>query len=562
MDSSSLLYHVYNEGYENGRDSVVCGIHSCLPCSSFDWTLNHPLPGVDLIVERVEIDRNILKQCLFVDFFFASSIYVSEDGEDEALCGIIDIPCSSLSHSFSHLDSSSSLSLILLSSSIHNSSFSSSKTLSLLSHDSTEKMNVNIYSSFSSSSATIQNEGILIIERIKFHSIDSSIGNTPFILSSSGSSLSLSDSSFSFSSLSPSVSLISVSSGSFSCSSVEIKPSSPSSFSSSNSLFSIETTGIVSFSSCFFDKLRLTQTSLISSSSSSLHSSFVVDSSNITNIECSSSREGGGMKYSSSSSSSLSLSSSSFHECSCSEEIGRGGGIHLNFSSSTSSLLLSSISFSSNFALIGKDMYVLTSSFSSLFPSDSPSPFTFALKNGKSRGFSLFGRETEGNGNIFITDFDLYFFLLGYHSSPFFLSSCSNDADYHNFSYCGLSIFPSSSLSYLLENNGNFSSDEKKVDGMSEILIKDELCLYSFVFLQNVLMKSDEKEKGTFHVEEGINVEGKEYVMKLEDKVSFEKISFFSSTSIGWGRIPLIAVCSFLISSSSLFILSTEGKWS
>jgi hypothetical protein len=127
-------------------------------------------------------------------------------------------------------------------------------------------------------------------------------------------------------------------------------------------------------------------------------------------ITCSSSTDGGGMKYSSSSDSSLSLSSCSFHECCCSDDNGRGGGIYLDLSSSYSSMTLSSLSFSSNAASVGEDMYVIASSFFSLFPSDSPSLFAFALKDGKSRRFSLVGREPNENGNVFTSDYDLYFF--------------------------------------------------------------------------------------------------------------------------------------------------------
>jgi hypothetical protein len=123
----------------------------------------------------------------------------------------------------------------------------------------------------------------------------------------------------------------------------------------------------------------------------------------------------------------------------------------------------------------------------------------------------------------------------------------------------------------LLENNGNFSSDEKKVDGMSEILIKDEVRLYSFVFLQNVMLKSDEEEEGKLKIEEGINVENKEYLMKLEERVSFEKISFFSSSSSPFsfslfslvrGNISFKSCCFSDFSFQSFSLLSTSSSLS
>jgi hypothetical protein len=276
-DVVSPFYQIYNkeEEEEDADDSFGCGINEVFPCSSLDWLISHQLPGVEVFP-------------LNESFYRSSSIYVHSEGENRGKCGRKEIPCLSLFCGYSHLYSpSSSLSLILLSSSLHNETLVMSENILIYSEE-TEKMDVQISSSFSSSSSTIQNEGELTVERIIFHSLYSSIGNSPFILSSSGSSLSLSSSSFSFlSDSTPSFSLISVSSGSFSCSSVEIKPSSQTSFSSSNSLFSIETSRAVSFSLCSFDDLSLEEKSLVSSSSSDSLYSFSVDSCNATNIECS-----------------------------------------------------------------------------------------------------------------------------------------------------------------------------------------------------------------------------------------------------------------------------------
>jgi hypothetical protein len=181
-------------------------------------------------------------------------------------------------------------------------------------------------------------------------------------------------------------------------------------------------------------------------------------------------------------------------------------------------------------------MYVLTSSFSPFFPSDiSLSPFNFALNKGKSRRFSIFGKEQEGNGNVFTSDYDLYFFLLGYHSSPFSLSSSSDDDSVdHDVVYCGISLFPCSSLSYLLMNNneGDFSLDNHKIDGMSQIVIEDQISLSSSLSLQNVMMKSEEgEEKGKLKLSGERNLWNKEYFIEMKNAVSLNSLLFTFSSS-------------------------------
>jgi hypothetical protein len=184
----SPFMRIVNEEEENSFDSFGCGINESFPCSSVKWVKNHPLPGVEEEIRdsNEEYENNVI----YVD---------EEDGNNENMCGRESLPCSSLSYSSSHFDSSQTKEMKIISSSIHNDSLFSSLSLSLISHDSIEKGIINIYSSFSSSpSSTIMNEGELVIERIIFHSLYSSIGDSSFILSSSGSSLSLSSSSFSF----------------------------------------------------------------------------------------------------------------------------------------------------------------------------------------------------------------------------------------------------------------------------------------------------------------------------------------------------------------------------
>jgi hypothetical protein len=56
-------------------------------------------------------------------------------------------------------------------------------------------------------------------------------------------------------------------------------------------------------------------------------------------------------------------------------------------------------------------VYVIACSFSSLFPSDiSLSPLYFGQKEGRSRGFSMFGKEKVLNSPFSSSDFDLYLF--------------------------------------------------------------------------------------------------------------------------------------------------------
>jgi hypothetical protein len=111
------------------------------------------------------------------------------------------------------------------------------------------------------------------------------------------------------------------------------------------------------------------------------------------------------MKYSSSSSGNVKLEESIFHDCSCSSSNGRGGGIYLDISKQDlTNFELSSLSFYLNSAKVGEDMYIIASSFLSLFPSsDSSCFFSFAVKNRVWRRFSLFGKEKEevGKKNFF-----------------------------------------------------------------------------------------------------------------------------------------------------------------
>jgi hypothetical protein len=331
--------------------------------------------------------------------------------------------------------------------------------------------------------------------------------------------------------------------------------------SSSSSSFSFSSSSLP-LSSCSLNFISFSSSHLISSSSSSF-SSLSIQHSNITNLveesssspplfhfsspsslslilssislscSCLSSTEGGGMKYASSSSGGVKFEGSTFHDCSCSSSDGRGGGIYLDISKQDlTKFELSSLSFYLNSAKVGEDMFIIVSSFLSLFPSsDSSCFFSFAVKNGVWRRFSLFGKEKEDEDVFFPIERDLYVFIMGYHSSPFFLSySSSDDDDDHNFSYCGISLFPCSSLSYLLEKD--FSLDEHKVNGMSEIVLINEISVFSSVSLMNVMIKPEEGNNGKIEIEEGFVDNGKGCVIEIKQIVSIQHISFpFSSPS-------------------------------
>jgi hypothetical protein len=264
-----------------------------------------------------------------------------------------------------------------------------------------------------------------------------------------------------------------------------------------------------------------------------------------------SSLSGGALYYLSSSSSSIFISDSYFHHCFCSQEEGRGGALYLHLNElDFSSISLSSLSFSSNFAKIGNDIFLLSSPLSSIIISK----FQFALLNGISREFSLYGKEQENNLFFFSsTDIDLYLFLLGYRSSPFFLHSVLSFSLNRNYPYCGIKIFPCSSLSYLLSNK-DFSFDQMKVNGMSEIIIMNEISLSSSISLHNILMKSEEEgEGGKIEVDKEYEEGGKEYLMKIEEIVLIQNISFpFSSSS------SQITSSFFLINSNSFSILHSS----
>jgi hypothetical protein len=113
----SPFMRIVNNNNENAFDSFGCGINENFPCYSFDWTDNHPLP----VVEEEIIDLGSYKNNI---------IYVDEEeGSNEKHCGTLLLPCSSLSYSSSHFGLSEIKEMKILSSSIHNSSFSSSKTV-------------------------------------------------------------------------------------------------------------------------------------------------------------------------------------------------------------------------------------------------------------------------------------------------------------------------------------------------------------------------------------------------------------------------------------------------
>jgi hypothetical protein len=114
------------------------------------------------------------------------------------------------------------------------------------------------------------------------------------------------------------------------------------------------------------------------------------------------STNGGGTKHNGENEKKLTIFS-----CKCSSG-GRGGGIYLDLSSLPSSLILSSLSFSSNFAFIGRGIYVEGGNLPSLV--QNRSSFGGALnEEGENRGYEMKGRgespfkEEEGSFPMFLS---------------------------------------------------------------------------------------------------------------------------------------------------------------
>jgi hypothetical protein len=236
---------------------------------------------------------------------------------------------------------------------------------------------------------------------------------------------------------------------------------------------------------------------------------------------------GGGLKHISPSSTLLSLSSSSFSSCNC-QMNGKGGGVYLDLSSQTSSdFSLKWLEFNGNGegnnGIQGKDVFVACSSFSSFSSLINSSSFSFA--------FSISDKENSMKGGYLSSPspFDLFFFIIGYHLSPFSLSP-SNSGDQL---YCGFIDFPCLSLSSLLSNK-NFNPS-----------IPNHLILEDGNYQQNQL-----------------NVGEKEF--KYEGQTpSGTKITFISSSSelflISGGTLTFLSL-SLLLSSSHSSSVITVGK--
>jgi hypothetical protein len=111
LDVENPFFHYVNNDSENSFDSFGCGINESFSCSSLKWTKNHPLPGIN---EEIRYEGKYVDDVIYVD---------KEEGEDEEGCGSSSSPCSSLSFSSSHFDSSSTKEMKILSSSLHISYF-------------------------------------------------------------------------------------------------------------------------------------------------------------------------------------------------------------------------------------------------------------------------------------------------------------------------------------------------------------------------------------------------------------------------------------------------------
>jgi hypothetical protein len=174
-----------------------------------------------------------------------------------------------------------------------------------------------------------------------------------------------------------------------------------------------------------------------------------------TNI-ASSSTEGGGISLTLPSSFSFSLSSSSFTSCHSSTSTGtpttawgRGGGIFLSLLNDDSSLTFSqSISFSSNDATKGRDVYLVCENLTTVVGSSS-SPFSFITTSipdtENKRENSCSGRD---EGEDMEEDWDLFFFFNVYKKEDVFVDEENgNDVD-----FCGISFIPCQHFSVVLSH--------------------------------------------------------------------------------------------------------------
>jgi hypothetical protein len=147
--------------------------------------------------------------------------------------------------------------------------------------------------------------------------------------------------------------------------------------------------------------------------------------------------DGGGLYATPTAGSTLNISSSSFKNCLTTSE-GKGGGIYTDVRTITLSNLKFSITLFENNGppdAIGKDLYLLSSNLISVVNTTS---FGFALIDETTpKSYSLWG-----NDNIFTPSADLYIFLLGYKTNPYYVTQTGGGSE----RYCGSEAYKCNSM--------------------------------------------------------------------------------------------------------------------
>jgi hypothetical protein len=238
---------------------------------------------------------------------------------------------------------------------------------------------------------------------------------------------------------------------------------------------------------------------------------------------------GGGLYLTQSGTGKVNITGMIVKSCEGKSASGRGGGIHLTTTDGNADLTLSSLSFEGNGpqGIKGKDIYVICDDIVNVVMNKF-SFMTTSIGEGL-RTDSFWGKQTTP----FTNELDLFIFLTGFHSSPFYLSpsSSNNDVD-----YCGISDFKCNSLSYLFMN--------KNVDENSDI----------YVFLDD----------GDYH-ENGMNVNGKKYEITKTEEISPSIVPSSSSVqlfTVSSGSLSLTSLSLVPIPSLSLPLITISSSGS
>jgi hypothetical protein len=150
---------------------------------------------------------------------------------------------------------------------------------------------------------------------------------------------------------------------------------------------------------------------------------------------------GGGMYVTQSGNGKLKIDTLNVKNCEAKSGTGKGGGIYLSSTDEDADISIEGLTFENNVGGIGKDMYVIAASLSSLILNK----FTFAVDGSQnpttSKGYDLFGTDLTNTSPV-----DLYMFLLVFQSSPFFLDQLKGRTAV----WCGMASYPCTDFASLL----------------------------------------------------------------------------------------------------------------